>query len=127
MNKILREMIHIYKPIDLDWMNYKVNRNSDLTIHHIVKQNDGGITSINNSALLIDLSHQYLNLIEFKDYDIYVRLNMIFTQINMQRHQPSNKQRELVEELLTTFEVEHKYERNSKGKKILQYKYLQRW
>ena len=64
-------MIHIYKPIDLDWMNYKVNRNSDLTIHHIVKQNDGGITSINNSALLIDLSHQYLNLIEFKDYDIY--------------------------------------------------------
>ena len=51
---------------------------------------------------------------------------MIFTQINMQRHQPSNKQRELVEELLTTFEVEHKYDRNSKGKILLQHKYLQR-
>lgn len=127
MSKILHDMIHIYKPINLDWMNYRVVRYSDLTIHHIHKKADGGPKEINNTALLIETSHQYLNIIECRDLAMYIELNKIFKTINEQRHQPTDTQRRLVEEILQQFELEHKDDRNSKGKKLIKYNYLQRW
>ena len=34
-NKLLIvKMIEIYKPVDFDWMSYKITRNNPLTFHH---------------------------------------------------------------------------------------------
>ena len=126
MKEIVKEMLKIYKPIsNLDWLNYKITRNK-LTAHHIIKREHGGKLEMNNIALLVDVSHQYLHLIEHKDYDTYIALNKILKMINEQQHEPTQEQRELVEYLLTEFERVHKWDKGSKGRLIIQKKYLER-
>lgn len=72
------------------------------------------------------LSHQYLHLIECKDLDTYIAINKIFMFVNEQQHEPTKEQREIVEYLLREFERVHKWDKNSKGKLVLQRKYLKR-
>lgn len=127
MNKITKEMLHIYKPIsDLDWMNYKLVRNQ-LTFHHIEKKENGGKKDISNGALLMPTPHQYLHLIECKDIKTYIALNKIFKVINSQLSEPNQEQREIIEYLLQDFEYNHRNDKNSKGKTLIQKKYKERW
>lgn len=128
MSKTTIEMLKIYKPIShLDWLNYRINRKSELTFHHIQKKEDGGSKDISNGALLIPTSHQYLHLIECKDIDTYITLNKLFKIINNQLTEPNQEQREIIEYLLKDFEEEHKWDKNSKGKLLIQKKYKERW
>lgn len=127
MTKITNEMLHIYKPIShLDWMNYKLIK-SQATFHHIVKREYGGKKTIDNGALLMPVAHQYLHLIEFKDIDTYITLNKLFKVINNQKTEPSQDQREIIEYLLQEFEIEHRNDKNSKGKSLIKYEYKERW
>lgn len=122
------EMLKIYKPIsNLDWLNYKIVRKSDLTFHHIIKREDGGGKDISNGALLIPISHQYLHLIECKDIDTYIAINKIFKVVNSQLREPTMEQREIIEYLLQEFEYEHKNDKNAKGKSLIKREYKQRW
>lgn len=73
------------------------------------------------------VAHQYLHLIECKDISTYVAINKIFKYINQQEYEPTQEQREIIEYLLQEFEKVHKNDKNSKGKSLVQYKYLQRW
>lgn len=120
-------MLKIYKPISgLDWMNYRIIRR-DMTAHHILKREDGGKLEIDNIAPLRSVSHQYLHLIEFKDIETYNAINKIFKFVNQQGYEPTIEQREIIEFLLREFESEHRKEKGSKGKLLIQRKYLQRW
>ena len=123
--KLKREMLKIYRS-NLDWMNYRLVK-KDVTQHHIVKKEQGGLLEWDNIALLMPVSHQYLHLIECKDIETYVALNKIFKMINSQRDAPTDAQRELVEYLLCEFERVHKWDKSSKGKLLIQHKYLERW
>ena len=126
MVAITREMLHIYKPLsNMDWMNYRLVR-KDLTFHHIVKREDGGKRTIENGALLMPVAHQYLHLIEYKDIETYNAINKIFRYVNDQEYEPTREQREIIEYLLTEFEKIHKWDKNSKGKLLIQYKYKKR-
>lgn len=52
MKRITREMLKIYKPYSgLDWMNYKIVR-QNMTAHHILKKEEGGMLEQSNIALL---------------------------------------------------------------------------
>lgn len=125
MKKITREMLKIYKPIsDLDWMNYKIVNKSDLTFHHIQKRENNGKATVDNGALLIRTSHEYLHLIECKDIKTYAALNKIFKFINNQKYEPTTEQREIIEYFLNQFELAHKEDTNSKGKPLIKPKYL---
>lgn len=126
IKRVTREMIKIYKPLDHDWLNYKVTQSNQLTFHHIVKRCDGGKEEVNNGALLSEIGHQYIHLIECRDKDTYITLNKIFKMINEQKAAPTHEQRELIEYLLREFESVHKNDKNSKGKTLIQYKYLKR-
>ncbi len=127
MKPITKEMLRIYKPYSgLDWMNYKIIR-KDMTAHHIIKREDGGKMVLDNIAPLMNVSHQYLHLIECKDIETYNLINKIFKIINEQKEEPTQEQRDIIEYLLLEFEKEHKKDRNSKGKPLIQYKYLKRW
>ena len=127
MKQIKKEMIEIYKPIsNLDWMNYKLVR-KDVTFHHIIKRTDGGKEELSNGALLMPISHQYLHLIEYRDIDTYNAINKIFKFINQQQHEPTQEQREIIEFMLKQFEDAHKWDKSSKGKILIQRKYLQRF
>lgn len=126
MDRIVREMLKIYEPISgLDWLNYKLVR-KDITFHHIQKRCNSGKRTIENGALLMPVAHQYLHLIEFRDIDTYNAINKIFECINHQRSEPTEGQREVIEYLLREFELVHRWDKGSKGKLLLQRKYLKR-
>lgn len=126
MTKITREMLKIYIPYsNLDWLNYKLVK-KDLTFHHIVKRADGGKKIISNGALLMPVGHQYLHLIEFKEYKTYKYINEIFQLVNKQEYEPTREQRETIEYLLTQFEKRHKNDKTSKGKQLIKPSYTQR-
>lgn len=126
MSQITKEMLHIYKPYsNMDWMNYRLVK-KDITFHHIQKREHGGKKDITNGALLMPVAHQYLHLIECKDIDTYIALNKVFRFINQQEAEPTYEQRELIEYLLREFESLHRWDKSSKGKLLIQYKYLER-
>lgn len=127
MKQVTREMIKIYKPLDLDWLNYRVTRENPITYHHIVKREHGGLYTIDNGALLSVNGHQYLNVIEYKEIKIYIALNKMFEIINRQRHAPTEEQREIIEYLLNEFYALHKDDKTSKGKKLIKQEYLRRF
>lgn len=72
------------------------------------------------------VSHQYLHLIEYKDIETYNAINKMFEYINQQGYEPIKEQREILEFLLSRFELEHRNDKGSKGKSLIKYKYLQR-
>lgn len=126
MRQITREMLRIYQPLsNLDWLNYKLVK-KDLTFHHIVKRAEGGKQIISNGALLMPIGHQYLHLIEYKDYKTYKYINDIFKVVNKQEYEPTKEQRETLEYILQKFEYKHKHDTNSKGKKLIKPEYLDR-
>lgn len=126
MKEITREMLNIYKPVsDLDWMNYKLVK-KNLTFHHIKKREDGGEQVIANGALLMPVAHQYLHIIEYKDFDTYVSINKMFEIVNRQLSEPTQEQRKIIEYLLRQFEKKHKDDKNSKGKILIRWQYKQR-
>lgn len=127
MKAVTKELIRIYKPIDLDWMNYKVTRQNPLTYHHIIKKEHGGKFTLENGALLTDRGHHYLHIIECKEIKLYDMLNKMFEIINRQRHAPTQEQREIIEYLLDEFYNLHKDDKNSKGKALIKYDYTQRF
>jgi hypothetical protein len=127
VKQITREMLRVYKPIsNLDWLNYKITRKSEMTAHHIIKKEHQGKLEWNNIALLMPISHQYLHLIECKDIETYIALNKVFLMINKQMEEPNREQRELIEFLLEQFEDKHRWDKGSKGKLLIKRKYLER-
>ena len=127
MKQVTKEMLKIYEPVsNLDWLNYRIVRKSDLTFHHIQKRCDGGKEVIENGALLLPVPHQYLHLIEYRDKDIYIAINKIFEYINRQKHEPTEEQRLMIEYLLRSFEDNHRWDKGSKGKLLIKHKYLDR-
>lgn len=120
-------MIKIYKPMGRDWLNYKITQSNKLTFHHIVKKCDGGKADIDNGALLTEIGHQYIHLIECRDRDTYITLNKLFKIINEQQTAPTEEQRRIIEYLLQEFEREHKNDKNSKGKLLIKDIYKRRF
>ncbi len=119
-------MLKIYKPYShLDWLNYKLVK-KDLTFHHIVKKCDGGREELSNGALIMPVGHQYLHIIEYKDYKTYKHINDVFKMVNKQEYEPTKEQREALEYILRQFEEKHKYDKTSKGKMLIKKEYLER-
>ena len=88
-NKILLlEMIKVYSPCEIDWMCYQITKNNILTLHHIEKICEGGLTLIENGALLTKRAHRILNIIEHSDYALYIDWNDLFYLINESKIPP---------------------------------------
>lgn len=107
MKDVLFMMIVAYSENGRDWMNYKVHDKNPYTYHHIVKKEDKGKETIENGAILTKQAHSYLHLIEKYDILIYQSINNILKEINEQKHQPTKKQLDRIELLLTKFELEY--------------------
>ena len=127
MKNITREMLKIYQPFsNLDWLNYKIIRTNDLTYHHIKKRANGGKRSIDNGAILTQIAHRYLNLIECQDTETYELLNNMFRIVNEQRSEPTHEQRLAIEYLLRKFESNHRWDKGRGGKLLIKREYLRR-
>lgn len=82
-NKILvDQMIEIYKPQEIDWMSYLITTKNTLTFHHIIEKSKGGLTCIENGALLTKKAHRALNVLAIKDDILYREWNEFFVDLN---------------------------------------------
>lgn len=113
---------------NIDWMGYELKKGNIFNYHHIIKKEHGGLLTINNGAILCGgtSSHQYLHIIEYKDFELYVYLNNILQNINSQREMPSRQQLLAIDSILRQFEREHSGDRTSKGKVLIKEEYTRR-
>ena len=124
MKEVTRYMIHLYKPKGNDWIGYKLDTNRQLSYHHLQKKEDGGKYTLENGALLrADTGHEYLHIIESRDFDMYLYINNLLKAINSQGSAPTKRQLMAVRAILEQFEREHCSDRTSKGKRLIKDKY----
>lgn len=127
MKEIVRQMIEIFHMDNIDWLGYELQDGDTFNFHHILDKNKGGREIIDNGAVLINnTSHQYLHVIEYKDFDMYLYLSNILLSINNQRTMPNKQQMLAIESLLQQFEREHCSDVNAKGKPLIRERYLKR-
>lgn len=93
--RVIKEMIEIYKPDDYDWMGSKISKKNVLTFHHIVRRKTGR-TIRENGALLTQKSHERLNKLEAHNQDLFERWQWLFVRINCSGMPPSE---ELINEI----------------------------
>lgn len=88
VQRVIKEMIEIYKPNGYDWMGNRISKKNVLTFHHIVKRKIGR-TIKENGALLTQKSHQRLNKLEAHNQDLFERWQWLFIRINYSGMPPS--------------------------------------
>ncbi len=126
MNNITNLIIRIYNVKKIDWMGYKLEKNNPYTYHHLTKKCDEGKVSIENGAILTSNAHEYLNVIEMYDLELYEYINNVLKQINEQGFAPLERQLLAIDFILKQFEKKYRNKTNSKGKQIIKTKYLDR-
>ena len=126
-----KEMIKYYYPYSgLDWLNYQIQdmeKFSDITYHHIIAKRLHSKKDMKNGALLVNVSHQYLHLIEKIEIATFEDLNKILKDINTQKREPYQWQREDIEGIFQGFEDRHRWDKNKEGEVLIKKKYLKRW
>lgn len=90
-NIILQERIEIYKPDLKDWMQYNITKKNILTLHHIRKVCEQGLTRVDNAALLTKSAHRILNMVESIDMVLYEDWNELFRLINIAKQPPCSE------------------------------------
>jgi hypothetical protein len=85
MNRVQETLIimgYIYNPDGFDWMNYKLTDCNPYTYHHIVERRSGGHTTVGNGAILTEVAHNLLNILDQFCKEAYNDLQNIFIRIN---------------------------------------------
>lgn len=79
---VFTEMLNIYKPIDIDWMGYKISKKNPLTYHHIKEVSKKGKKKVDNGALLTKKAHNLLHEIQKYNLKLYNEWQQLFREIN---------------------------------------------
>ena len=135
MKEITKEMIEYYKimKLKIDFMGYKVQRKSELSFHHLIvprrecKQKGLGEGYLwwNGAILNQSTSHDYLHLIESKDYDMFLAITSEMIDENIKgRLDRENLLK--IRDVLEQFEKEHCSDRSKKGNLLIKDSYLKR-
>lgn len=121
-------MINEWNMTNVDWMGYELEEDNIFHYHHIIKKEHGGELTIDNGAILCGgaSSHQYLHVIECKDFELYVYLNNLLKNINSQRCMPNKQQLLAIDSILRQFEREHCSDITCKGKPLIRESYTRR-
>ncbi len=126
MKNVTKLIIRIYNVKKIDWMGYKVSKDNPYTYHHLKKKEYGGKEDLKNGAILTDIAHKYLHIIESRDKELYDLLNNVLWQINEQGFAPLKRQLLAIDFILRQFEEKYKNQTNSKGKQLIKNKYFKR-
>lgn len=135
MREITKLMINKFRIMKLgyDFMGYKVDKKSSLSFHHLIvprrlcSQNGLGEGYLfwNGAILRQDTSHDYLHLIEAKDYEIFFAITSEMIDQNIKGYLDIDNLRR-INDLLKIFEKEHCYDRGKKGKLLIKDSYYRR-
>lgn len=116
-NKLVNKLISHLGLDEWDMMGYHLKK-SKATFHHIDKKENGGCTSTSNGAVLMPYDHEYLHIVESKDFELFNYISGILKRIN-QRGYMTDDDMKAVAEMLYAFEVDHKNDRTTKGKRLI--------
>lgn len=128
MKQVTKLMINEFKlkELGIDFMGYKVQREESLTFHHLIVPNrEGGPYARWNGAILGSTPHQYLHVIENKDYDTFCYITSEMIDMNIKGYLDIENLRN-IHSLLEQFEAEHQGETTRKGKVLIKPEYKQR-
>ena len=135
MREITKVMINQFKIMKLgyDFMGYTVDKKSSLSFHHLIipRRNckeygiGEGYLFWNGAILRQDTSHDYLHLIEAKDYDMFMAITSEMIDENIKGQLDINNLRK-IHDILTCFEREHCSDRSKKGRLLIKDSYLKR-
>ena len=135
MREITREMIKEYKLMKLgyDFMGYEIKNKQDLSFHHLIVPRRNckalglgeGYLKWNGAILNQNTSHDYLHLIEAKDYDMFLAITSELIDENVKGHLDIDNLRR-IHDILKCFEREHSNDRSKKGKVLIKQEYMRR-
>ena len=126
MKEIVRIMINEWEIKNIGWMGYKVSRDNPYTYHHIEKKENGGKETLKNGAVLTDIGHKYLHIVEARDKELYDYINLVLQQINEQGFTALERQLLAIDYFLKQFEREHEKDRSKHGKILIKQEYKNR-
>ena len=135
MREITKQMIEHYKimKLKMDFMGYEVFEKNTLSFHHLIVPRRNcksvglgeGYLWWNGAILNQPTSHEYLHLIETKDYDMFLAITSEMIDQNIKGYiDRENLLR--IRDVLEQFEREHCSDRGKKGNLLIKDTYLKR-
>lgn len=125
-NSYVKElMINQYKlkQMGCDFMGYTLCKNDTLTYHHlIVPKRLGGLTTVQNGAIIQRMPHDYLHLLERIDYNLFLFITKEMIEMNIKGYLDLYNLGN-IHEALCEFECKHALEFTDKGKVLIKSKY----
>ena len=135
MREITKLMIKEYKLMKLgyDFMGYDIANKNNLSFHHLIVPHRNckamclgeGYLKWNGAILNQNTSHDYLHLIEAKDYDMFLAITSELIDENVKGHLDIDNLRR-IHDILKCFEREHSNDRSKKGKVLIKQEYMRR-
>ena len=128
MREVTQSMIREFKLREkgIDFMGYHLKKGDIYTFHHLIVPNrEGGPYARWNGAILFSTPHQYLHVIENKDYDRFCYITSEMIDMNMKGYLDIANIRE-IHSVLEGFEREYSGARTRKGKVLIKEEYTRR-
>lgn len=120
------------KKLGYDMMGYPEQQKDLITFHHLIiphrhcKEQDLGEGYLRwNGAILYTTPHEYLHLIESKDYEIFLAITSELIDENVKGFIDQHNLR-YIDDCLTYFEHEYCNATTKKGKPLIKEQYLHR-
>lgn len=122
------------KQLGYDWMGYEFKDKSQLSFHHLIIPRrhckaldipNEGYVYWNGAILRQDTAHNYLHIIESKDYDRFCYISSELIDINIQRA-ILYEQLKNIHDCLCGFEREYSGVRTNKGQELIKEEYTRR-
>lgn len=119
------------KKLGYDFMGYKLDRTKDLSFHHLIiprrlcKQRGLGEGYVywNGAILNQDTSHEYLHLIEQKDFNKFCAITSEMIDMKTKGHLDIENLRN-IRTILEEFEQEYGSAKGKKGKTLIKSEYI---
>ena len=135
MREITKLMIKEYKLMKLgyDFIGYDITNKNNLSFHHLIVPHRNckamglgeGYLKWNGAILNQNTSHDYLHLIEAKDYDMFLAITSELIDENVKGYLNIDNLRR-IHDILECFEREHANDRSKKGKVLIKQEYTRR-
>lgn len=120
------------KKLKYDMMGYSQQSGDLITFHHLIiphrhcKEQGLGEGYLRwNGAILYTTPHEYLHLIEAKDYELFMTITSELIDENVKGFIDAENLR-YIDDCLNYFEKEHCSDRGKKGKLLIKEQYLHR-
>lgn len=135
MREVTRIMIKEYeiKRLGYDFLGYTFKTTKELSFHHLIISHKNckllgigeGYWKENGAILVQKTSHDYLHLIEAKDYDMFCYITSEMIDENIKGYLDTQNIRN-IHALLSQFEREHCSDRGKKGRLLIKEEYTRR-